>query len=531
MVTPFRAPDKLLGVQAADAVRERLADDNPQRILFIIPRDDINKTLEQSGFPINEPLPPTEAKSLATFVRADEYLDGVVSKTATGFRLEARLFLGRDNSYSQPLPAIDGVRLAEVAAKLSRTLDDVRRQIEDEKKCYTNTRLRQEKEAIKNAEEAIRRYPRAVLARVCLLQAMDQSKANKDSMFRVAQEILAIDSISRPGLTLVSSYYKERGDSTRYVVTLTKLFANDPTNPRLADRVVTDLVLYKRMKDAIPIIKRALEENPYETQLMATAFKLYHAASEWKEMASVGEELVRIDTAFADSAYYYRMAQGYSADSLPAKVAETFARAVRRFPGSTSWLLLLAQVQRQQGQDQQAIETFRKAIAIDPKTPGIYVQLARIYADAENSDSALAMLRHGADIKDSVPMLAQYALVAGNNLYKKATANKDSTATQEKVKTYVNGLRFLTLSDSLAPAPTAKFLIGVSAFQIGLTSAQDASKTKSCDLAKSAADYFGIAQLNVAQGGATNPQAAGQIMGALGQYMPIIDNQKKQFCK
>ena len=302
MITPFHAPEKLLGVQAADAVRERLADDNPQRILFVIPKDDIVKSLEQSGYPPDQPLLPGDQKALATFTRADEYLEGNVSKTATGFKLEARLFLGRDGSYSQPIPSVEGNRLGDVAARLSQTLDDVRKQLEDEKNCYTNMRLRNEKEAIKNARDAIRRYARATLARVCLMQAMDQAKSNKDSIFQVAQEILAIDPISKPALLLSAAYYKAKGDSSKYIETLLTMVKTDPTTSRLVDQVVIDLVLYKRARLAVPIMKAALTENPGDQQLLITAYKLFFTADAYKDMIGAGEELARVDTSFATCA-------------------------------------------------------------------------------------------------------------------------------------------------------------------------------------------------------------------------------------
>ena len=530
MITPFHAPEKLLGWQAADAVRERLADDNPQRILFVIPKDDIVKSLEQSGYPPDLPLLPTDMKSLATFTRADEYIDAVISKTPTGFRLEARLFLGRDASYSQPIPAIEGTRLGEVAGKLSRMLDEVRRQLEDEKSCYTNTRLRKEKEAIQNAKDAIKRYPRATLARVCLLQAMDQSKASKDSMFKVAQEILSIDPINSPALILSASYYKAKGDSSKYIETLLARVRNDPTNTRLVDQVVVDLVLYRREQLAVPIMKAALSENPGEQQLLTTAYKLFYAANAHKDMISAGEELARIDTSFADSAFFFRMSQAYAADSQPSKQAEMFAHAAQKFPANTGWLLLLAQVQRQQGQNQQAMETLKKAVAVDPKTKGVYIQLARAYKEQNQRDSAVAMIRGGLREKDDVKVLGQYTLSIGNDSYKAAMA--DSTAEAPvRIKEFQEAMVIIQLADSVAPTPTAKFLLGVSAFRGGLVAATEAPKGKSCDMAKTAADLFGIAQTNVALGGSTSPSSAGSIMTALGQYMPIIDNQKKQFCK
>ena len=525
MITPFHAPEKLLGVQAADAVRERLADDNPQRILFIIPKDDIVKSLEQSGYPPDQPLLPSDQKALATFTRADEYLEAIVSKTATGFKLESRLFLGRDASYSQPIPTIEGNRLGELAGKLSRQLDDVRKQLEDEKSCYLNTRQRNEKEAIKNARDAIKRYPRATLARVCLLQAMDQSKANKDEMFAIAQEILSIDPISKPALILSASYYKAKGDSSKYIEALLTMVKTDPTNTRLVDQVVVDLVLYKRAALAVPIIKPALVENPGDQQLLNTAYKLFYTAEAYKDMISAGEELARVDTAFADSSFFFRMAQAYSADSQPAKQAEMFARASQKFPAKTGWLMLLAQVQRQAGQNQQALETLLKAQAVDPKTQGVYRQIARAYNEAGQADSAVAAIRRGAALRDSVAPLAQYALSIANAQYKKGNASKSRDDWAASIKTAL-------FADSLAADPRAKLLIGANALSIAISALQEGSTSKSCDLVKLSQENFTLVNLMVPGAGAANREQAGQLMTNAMQYGPMADNLAKQLkCK
>jgi len=524
MVTAFRSSDKALGCLTGDAVRDRLEQDNPPRILFVIPKDDINKTLEASGYPPCEPLTLTDAKQLANQFHADEYLDGTISKTPTGFRLDARLFLARDNTYSQPIGLIEGARLGDVASKLSKQLDEVRKQVEDEKECYMNTRMGKTAEAMQKARDGQRRYPRAVLARVCLMQAMDAAKSPKADIVAVAREILSIDSTSRPALQYTSKFYKDQGDTANYVKTLVQMVAADPTNPVTVDFVVNELAQLKKADLTVPIIKTAVKENPGDSRLLSTAWKIFYTVENWKDMIVTGDELIRVDTTYADSVYFYRTAQAFGADSQPVKVAETFARAAQKFPKNAAWLMLLAQSQRQAGQVQQALDTYKKALDVEPRTKGVYLQIARAYNELNQPDSAIMTIRRGAAAGDSIPLLAAYTLSIGNAAYKKAIASKDRND-------FATAIKVVQLSDSLATTPNAKLLIGASALQIAVSSLQDANTGKSCDLAKMSVEHFNLVNEMVPGAGKANPQQAGQLMQVATQYGPVAEKLQKQLCK
>ena len=540
MVTAFHSVkgEETLGCQASTAVREKLADDNPQRILFVIPKDDLDKALEQSGYPPCTPLASNDAKALANFARADEYVEGLISKTSSGFKLDARLFLARDNTYSQPIQSVEGAKLGEVSGKFSRALDDVRRQLEEEKECYLATRLDKPREGMQKARDAIKRYSRAVLARVCLLQAMDKAKMPKDSMFAVAQEILQIDSSTRPALVITSSWYREKADTNRYLNALLRLVAADPTNVRLVNEVITQLGGMRKFALAIPIIKHALSEQQGDVQLLSLAFRVYYGGEAWKDFLNVGDEIAKIDTAMMDSSYFYRMAQAYAADSQPAKTGEMFAKASQKFPASASWYLLLAQSQRTAGQNQQAMETLKKALAAAPKTKGIYLQLARSYAETNQADSAMASVRSGAAAKDSVPLLSTFSLQQGNTWYKRANVTKAEAAKAEPARDgsaareeYAMSIKWTNLADSLQANPTAKLLVAASSLNVAVSALQEAQPAKSCDLAKLSSDSFNNVLMLVPGASAANKEQAGQLMQAASQYGPVADKLKTQLCK
>jgi len=73
--------------------------------------------------------------------------------------------------------------------------------------------------------------------------------------------------------------------------------------------------------------------------------------------------------------------------------------------------------------------------------------------------------------------------------------------------------------------------MGASAFVIGYGLAQEASKEKSCPLAKSAGDYFAITQTDAPAGLQDFPDPTKQILSGLQQLNPFVQKEVKAFCK
>src|SRR2546425_4955350 len=76
MIPTLQSTDKDLGVQAAEAIRSQLTKQTNLRDLVVVPKVDINSSLQSSGYSTTEALAPGDAKALATLVRAPEYLEG-----------------------------------------------------------------------------------------------------------------------------------------------------------------------------------------------------------------------------------------------------------------------------------------------------------------------------------------------------------------------------------------------------------------------------------------------------------------------
>lgn len=524
MVTNLRSAERNLGQQAADAVRNALEGEFAPRVVQVISKSDINNTLEQSGYSTTEALSSADAKALANLIRADEYLEGVVTKTATGFRVDARVVLARDNNIAEPLAIVEGNRLGEVADKLAREVREARRQVDDEGECYLAARQSKYADAVKRARDGMKRYPKATMMRLCLLTTFQSMKQPNDSLLPVVEEILKADSLNRVALTAASAAYKEKGDSTRYIKTLVTLVAGDPTNTNLLNRVVNDLAAYKRAAVAAPIIKQAVADNPGDANLVATAWKVALASSDWKDAVTYGEEMVKLDTAAADTTFFTRLAGAFINDSQPAKAAEALARGAAKFPQNVSLWLALGAQQRKAGQLQQSIESVRKALALDPKAENGRLLIAQAFNEMQQPDSALHEVRQAVSEGGDRKLLGAYALTLANAAYKTANASKTRDDWQKS-------FRLAQFSDTVSASPTAKFLAGTSAFNIAIGALQEAGPAKSCEVATISKDNFAIAELLIPQGGSTSPQAAGQMMGFVQQYSPNATKMVEVFCK
>ena len=542
VVGTFRSGDKKLSAQASEELRSRLNADIPFRQLTVLSSADYKTVGEQSGYPYDEALTSGDLGSLAKLLRTDEYMEGTVEKTATGFKFTAVLVLTRDPSLSQPLPDAEGDKLSRVSAAMSKSVQDARKQIEFEKKCNMLGRDGKAADAIAAARAGVAAYPQATLVRLCELQVRAGFKQPPDSIIAAALEVLKVDPKSKLALTNAAQSYKDKGDKDKATEILIQLLATDPSNTRLVDEVVNALAASGKPELAKPIISQAIKDNPGDVRLMKLGFLIYLASKDNKNGTMLGEEMVKIDSSLADSVYFAKMAAAYDADSAFAKAAELAALGVAKFPGSVSLLTLLGQEQLKSGQQQQAIATFRKILALNPKTPGIRGLIARTYDEMKQTDSTLIALREAKAAGEDGQAVGGYALTIGNRLFKegqaaftKAQTSKTSEDYKMAIEVNQRVVPWVTFADSTLTAAdsknTAGFLMAVAAFNISVAAVTEAPKTKSCELAKLAQDNIMMAQMNVARGGKVSPAAVTQLMPIIPQIMTGADQMAKAYCK
>jgi tetratricopeptide (TPR) repeat protein len=523
MIPTLQSSDKDLGVQAAEAIRDQLQKQTNIRDLVVVPKADINNSLTSSGYTTTEALAPGDAKALATLVRAPQYLEGTVTKTPTGYKIDSRLIISRDMTRGQALAPAQAAKLDDAASQVAKEIKDARRQLPGEETCHNDVAQGKYQEAVAAARGAMNGYPNANIAAACLVDAYAQLKMD-DSVVAVAERIRASDPRNIVALRQLAERYRAKNDTTKELEVLSSLAAADPTNIKLIQDVVGEYGQMGRAEQAAPLVRDLLQNNPGDPALLNLAWVVYLNAKDYQNAINVGNEMVRIDTATATADYYTRLAGAYSAMNQPQKAAEAAARGVAKFPNDPNLQLFSAQALYKSGQLQMALDAAKKAVAANPKNGPGYFLLATVQDSLNLYDDLYNTLQTAKNNGVDAGPLAQLALKQGSDAYKRSQESKDRADYQRAIK-------FSQLSDQLQTSVDAKFLLGANAFLLGQSAVTDANDRKSCDLARTARDAFNLASMNLPAAGQKYPTEAAQLMTAIPQYQPAVDSEVKRFCK
>jgi tetratricopeptide (TPR) repeat protein len=523
MIPTLQSSDKELGVQAAEAIRNQLQKQTNIRDLVVVPKADINNSLSSSGYPPTDALAPGDAKALASLVRAPQYLEGTVTKTPTGYKIDSRLIISRDMFKGQVLPTAQGAKLDDAANQVARAIKDARRQIPAEEACHNNVAQGKNQEAVAAARQGLVGYANANIVGVCLAEAYTALKM-PDSVVAVAERVRATDPRNTPALRMLAENYRAKNDTTKLLEVLGSLAAADPTNIRLIQDVVNEYAKMGHSQQAIPLVRDLLQNNPGDPGLLNLAWLVYLNAKDYQGAVDVGTEMVRVDTVAATADYYTRLAGAYNAMNQPQKAAEAAALGIKKFPNDPNIQLFSAQALYKAGQLQLALDAAKKAIVANPKNPPGYFLLATIQDSLNLYDDLVITLQNAKNNGVDPGALSQLALKQGSDAYKAGQGSKDRADFQRAIK-------FLQLSDQLQTSADAKFLLGASAFSLGQSATIDANEKRSCDLARMARDAFNLASINLPAGGQKYPTEAAQLLTAIPQFTPAVDNEVKRFCK
>ena len=532
MVPVFRSAERGLGVAAADALRDRLMNDNLPTTMWILPKKDIIANLEQSGYSGSDALSTSDLRQLAVFVRADEFLDGVVARGADGaLTLTATLNLPRGEGMEQPLPVATGAKVGDLAGPLSGEIEKARKQIKGTQECTTARGQRNYDEARNAALRAIREYPQAVLARICLLEIAIGQRQGADSLIKVSEELLAIHPENERALKVVVDQYATKAETDksyedRYIAALQKLLAADPTNTSLQASIVRALASANKMEMARPIIDEAVKQSPGDPELIRLQWSIYRAMNDWKGAITVGEEMIRHDTAAGDTLFFQQLVAAYLSDSQPVKAQEVASRGAAKFQNNATLLLSVIQLARQNGQLPQALEATNRLLAIDPKNATAALQKAQIFSEQDQVDSMVVALRAAVAVGAPKETAAGMALSKANPWFTRWS--RDSAKTVEEGERIITLLAF---SDSLNSTPGSALLTGLAQLTVGQSLLTAAREPKSCEMATKGRDYVAKSQEGLPRAGRQFPNETANAMNGVMQLLPYGEQLVKTFCK
>jgi tetratricopeptide (TPR) repeat protein len=552
IVPAFRGADRGVAGKASDILRSRIAGTFRRDELRVVSGGDIDDWLRLSGFEQNAVLSEGEMKEMARKFRADERITGVVTRTAGHVHIDAELSLIRDLRMTQPLSS-DGATVNDAAEALAREAVAARRQLVPLRLCENAEREKKHADAVAAAASGVAAYPAAVPARVCLLGALARLDAPADSVIAVSQAILRVAPANPIALEDLAMALDSQGKSESAAPVWVRLLATDTASESLTEQVVNALAREGNSRLAAPLIDRATDQHPDNLPLLKLRWLVHLAFNDWKPALRAGEGLLERDAAAqSDPDFYARLASAYRADSQPSRALATAALGVSRFPRDAplfvEYLQLLraeneaalprglaqfpenaelhvlaAQNLKNAGNAAAALEETKRALAANPRLPHGYLQLAQLEIDAAQPESALVAIDLATKNGEDRATVAQFALARGNALYKAATGT-------QKREDYQRAIRFLTLAESLAPSPEAKFLLGASALSVSQSAATEATPAKSCELSRLADSSLTDAEINLVSGGSAAPDAAKQFLDYVAKLRPYVADELKSFC-
>jgi tetratricopeptide (TPR) repeat protein len=546
LIPVLQSNDRLLAVTAADEIRSRFQGEHSAQELYVIPKNNINNTLEASGYKPDSALNAADLMELAKQLRGDYVLDGKVNKTGTGnaVRLETRILTrSGQQTLTQPLPSIDGKDIGDAAKQIEKAVSEALKGVPGYKQCRNDYMAQKYDAAIKDAQTSLVAYPSSTLARTCLLMIYSQQKPAPDSIIAVSEAILKYDPSSLLALGNAADAYMAKGDTVKGVEYTMRMWKADPTNQAIAKSIINVLGQSGSPEVAVPIIDTMLVQSPGDPEMLSTKWKiLLKAASAgnpklWKPAIAAGEELVKADTGAANLDYFRRQVGAAQNDNDAVKTQELAAKASQKFPKEISFKLLLAQLYLKGGQSQQAIAAARGAMDVDPKNTTAALLAMTAANNMNQPDTAMAIAQKaiaGGASKDS---LGQMLLANAFPAFQKAQNSKERADWEAALKASQT-------VDAVAPSPQTKFFIGMSSFSIAadaLTNvnkiANDKKATKdqkaqACEEVKVAEDNFTTAQIAMPAGASVDKNAAGQIMQGIQTYSGYVPQFKKALaCK
>ena len=531
VVVTFKSNDKKTGVDFAETVRDRITGDVSYRDLQVQSKQNIDATLQASGYDLTAALTEGDANLLAKQLRADEYIEGSINKNAAGngFVSEAWMVLTYDQNMVQPLGTFEGAKVVDVASQISKSYQAAHKVYDEVSKCRSARRESKFADAMAAATSGIGKYPKSTLLRICEMATMNDQKRPPAEVLKIAQEILVIDPKSKMALEAEIDAYDKLGDKDKKIATLTTLLAADPTNAKLQQTVVYELAASGKYEIAKTIISKAVDDNPGDVSLVKLYWQVLYAVKDNKTMVRVGEEMVKMDTSFADTTYYDRTIDAYRSDSAWAKAAETAARATQRYPRRADYWVQRGQMELRAGQVKQAITSLRRALDLDPKIPGARMLIVSSLVDASEYDSAMVAMHEALKAGEDADRIGQFALVIGGRLFKIANDAQPKTIPPwQKVLPYVAYAD--TVAKDRTTKNTARFEMGVSHYYLATLTYPDVVTQKSCEGAKQVQDYLIAASGELQFGGATNPAAVNQLMPAIQQMQTAVEQAVKVFC-
>jgi tetratricopeptide (TPR) repeat protein len=526
LVVPFRA-DSTPGLldeahKVSDGVRNRLGKLIPEREVEVLSNARLNALLIKSNYRRNSQISDVETRLAASELRADEIVFGRVQREGRAVVVHARLARIRGWNMQQPLPVVRAATADAAADLVAGEVLKARTQLTGLRRCENALAKSDLATAARSAEQAIRTYPRAVIARDCLIAALRDGTTGADSLLRVANEALALDSNNTFAEVARAQSLEALKRSREAVDQWNRLYTQHYDSLTLGVSVVEALLRLQQPRTALDDA-RALEKRfGDKPELRRLRFRAFSQLQQHAQAAHLGDSLELEDPTFrADSAYTVRHIEALrqAGDTLGA--LEMGVRAVRRFPGDARLYLqylqlmgteqtvalprglarfpdvpelrlLAAREARRTGNRRVAIRETAAAIARDSSLVTPFLSLADLHLEDDRADSALLVLSRAPRTGDQKETVRSYVLARG---LQQLRAAADTAPARQRL-----ALQLLLLADSVESREDSRATVTAASLQVARSHLVDAFRTNACADVQQADTMLGLSAQVIARG-------------------------------
>lgn len=472
VVAPFAsAPDARLGPRIADDMRGALRRTEDKRALQVVGSDSVERMLRGQGFARPEQAREYDMYLVARMARADELLLARIEARGDTLVARAQLVLLRDARQREPLPVLRARGRDALVDSIARAVGRARLQMAPLRRCENAARAGDRAAAAREATAALRAYPRGLLGRICLARALAGAGAPADTVLRLADQVLAGDSVNIIARVLRAQALEALRRDADAAVAWARILALRPDSADLASGAAEQLLALERPRPALAALDSIAPRHPEDVRFPRLRFRALHALERWDAAAALGDSLERVDGLFATEpafALRYVDALQRHGDTLRAvaksarSVSEhpqdgrlyvqylrliaaengaVLARGLARFPQVAELRVIAAQQARASGDRAAERAALTAAIATDGSLVQSHLRLAEIWAQDGQPDSALAALRRVPREGSAATVLRAYAMGRGVEALRAAVDSVPAT--------YALPLGFLALADSV----------------------------------------------------------------------------------
>lgn len=537
-----------------DEVRARIARMGDKRELEVLEPYLVERQFALSDVPFDRVLSDLDLFTVAHFMRVDEVLFGTVTSRLNDISVVATLRITRDWGQRQPLPVVHAATPAEAAEKLASEVTRARQQLTALRRCENAMHSRNQVNAIHFAEAGVKAYPTSTFARTCLLAGLLWVGERADSVLRIADQILNLDSsnvLASVARASALQAVNRPADSERAWLRAVDLRADSVD---LGVSAAEALMKLPRPSTALAVTKQYSAIDDREPRLKRLRFRAWYALSSWKEAVVLGDSLDSADdTEFHDDSSYAvryvdalrqtgdtigamaisaRSVKRYPADAriysqyvalVGGESGAALPRGISRFPSEPEFYVIAAKNARDAGRRKEAIAATAAAVKADPSLSQGYLQMAELWFEEQLPDSALAVLRRAPRTGEGMEMLRSYAIGRGARVLRAAA---DSAMGVQRL-----AVGFLFLADSVQSREDSRSYVAAGLLQLARGELVAASTSRECDAVKRADAYLVSSEDFLNRGVSTAANSTEGFKQAHDAMRAAIDNAAKVLCK